>query len=81
MSLKLISVRVPESMHTYIKVKAAAEATSLQQVVTNIIADYQLRDSQYQSQLNQSVTDSLTALASLTQETAAQATEEMSHGV
>lgn len=25
MTLKLISVRIPESMHTYIKVKAAAE--------------------------------------------------------
>ena len=74
MSLKHISVRIPESMHTYVKVKAAAESKSVQQIFTNIIADYQSRDTQYQVQLNKSVTDSINALASITH-------EEVHHGV
>lgn len=74
MSLKQIAVRIPESMHTYIKIKAAAESTSVQQVVTNIVSDYQSRDADYQAKLNQSVAKSLVALAQMND-------AEVSHGV
>ena len=60
MTLKLISVRIPESMHTYIKVKAAAEGKTFQEVTNEALS--------FQQQLHQSVTDSLTALASITQD-------------
>lgn len=63
MSLKLISVRIPESMHTYIKVRAASEGKTFQQLANEIFADHQSRDVQYQQQLNQAVTDSLNMLA------------------
>ena len=78
MSLKLISVRIPESMHTYLKIKAAKDQTSVQELVTQSIGEYQAKDTDYQNQLNQSVTDSLTALAQLT---AAQDQAEVSHGL
>ena len=75
MTLKLISVRIPESMHTYIKVKAAAEGKTVQEVTNEALSFFQKNDTSYQQQLHQSVTDSLTALASITQD------GEVSHGV
>ena len=75
MTLKLISVRIPESMHTYIKVKAAAEGKTFQEVTNEALSFFQNNDTSYQQQLHQSVTDSLTALASITQ------SEEVARGV
>ena len=75
MTLKLISVRIPESMHTYIKVKAASEGKTFQEVTNEALSFFQKNDTSYQQQLHQSVTDSLTALASITQD------EEVSRGV
>ena len=68
MTLKLISVRIPESMHTYIKVKAASEGKTFQEVTNEALSFFQKNDTSYQQQLHQSVTDSLTALASITQD-------------
>ena len=68
MTLKLISVRIPESMHTYIKVKAATEGKTFQEVANEALSFFQKNDISYQQQLHQSVTDSLTALASITQD-------------
>lgn len=75
MTVKLISVRIPESMHTYIKVKAAAEGKTFQEIANEALNFFQKNDTNYQQQLHQSVTDSLTALASITQD------GEVSHGV
>ena len=75
MTVKLISVRIPESMHTYIKVKAAAEGKTFQEIANEAFNFFQKSDTSYQQQLHQSVTDSLTALASITQD------GEVSHGV
>ncbi|VWX29584.1 hypothetical protein ENHY17A_110097 [Moraxellaceae bacterium 17A] len=68
MTLKLISVRIPESMHTYIKVKAAEEGKTFQEVTNEALSFFQKNDISYQQQLHQSVTDSLAALASITQD-------------
>lgn len=74
MSLKMITVRVPESTRKYLKQKAAAEDTTLQEVVNTIFTDYQSKDTQYKEQLDQSVTDSLNALAQF-------AEQGVTHGV
>ena len=66
MTLKLISVRIPESMHTYIKVKSASEGKTFQEVTNEALSFFQKNDTSYQQQLHHSVTDSLTALASIT---------------
>ena len=68
MTLKLISVRTPESMHTYLKVAAYKKGSSIQELVNEILADHQAKDPEYQGALNDLVTDSLTALASITQD-------------
>lgn len=52
MSLKLISVRVPESTRKYLKHKAVADGTTVQEVVNTIFTDYQSKDSDYIAQLN-----------------------------
>ena len=44
MTLKLISVRIPESMHTYIKVKAAAEGKTFQEVTNEALSFFQKND-------------------------------------
>ena len=68
MTLKLISVRTPESMHTYLKVTAYKKGSSIQELVNEILADHQAKDPEYQGSLNDLVTDSLAALASITQD-------------
>ena len=75
MTLKLISVRIPESMHTYIKAKAAAEGKTFQEIANEALSFFQKNDISYQQQLHRSVTDSLTALASIAQD------GELSRGV
>lgn len=69
MSLKLMSVRIPESMHTYLKIKSAKDKVNIQDLVTQAIGDYQAKDIEYKAQLNESVTDALAQLA------------EVAHGV
>lgn len=76
MSLKLVAVRMPETMHTYLKCKAAVEKTTIQELFNTILSEYQAKDEQYQAQLKQAVTDSLNALAELTEKE-----QEVSHGV
>lgn len=63
MSLKLMSVRIPESMHTYLKIKSAKDKVNLQDLVIQAIGDYQSKDIEYKAQLNESVTDALAQLA------------------
>ena len=75
MTTKMLAVRTPESMHTYLKVAAYKKGSSIQELVNEILADHQAKDPEYQGALNDLVTDSLTALASITQD------EEVSRGV
>lgn len=62
--LKILAVRVPETTHKYIKQKAIAKDLSMQELITQILLDYQKNDSDYQNKMNQSVTDALNGLAS-----------------
>ena len=75
MTTKMLAVRTPESMQTYLKVTAYKKGSSIQELVNEILADHQAKDPEYQGSLNELVTDSLTALASITQD------EEVSRGV
>lgn len=61
--LKILAVRVPETTHKYIKQKAIAKDLSMQELITQILLDYQKNDSDYQNKMNQSVTDALNGLA------------------
>lgn len=76
MSLKLVAVRIPETMHTYLKCRAAVEKTTIQDMMNAALSEYQAKDEQYQAKLKQAVTDSLNALAELTEKE-----QEVSHGV
>lgn len=78
MSLKLISVRVPESTHTYFKVKAAAEGKTFQQIANEALNFFQKNDPTYQAQLDQSVTESLNALAQFAEQSTPKG---VAHGV
>ena len=75
MTTKMLAVRTHESMHTYLKVAAYKKGSSIQEFVNEILADHQAKDPEYQGSLNDLVTDSLTALASITQD------EEVARGV
>lgn len=62
--LKLLAVRVPDTTHKYIKQKAITNDLSMQELIGQILLDYQKNDSDYQQKMNQSVTDALNGLAS-----------------
>lgn len=66
MSLKLIAVRIPESMHSYLKIKSAKDKVSLQDLVTQAIGTYQAEDDAYQAELSQFAADALKSLPHLT---------------
>lgn len=63
--LKILAVRVPENTHKYIKQKAIAKDLSMQELIGQILLDYQKNDSDYQQQMNQSLTDALNGLVKL----------------
>lgn len=63
--LKILAVRVPETTHKYIKQKAIAKDLSMQELIGQILLDYQKNDSDYQQQMSQSLTDALNGLANL----------------
>ena len=50
------------------QVTAYKKGSSIQELVNEILADHQAKDPEYQGALNDLVTDSLTALASITQD-------------
>ncbi len=52
MSKKQIAVRIPEAMHKYIKFKSVEVGISQQDLIAEIIAQYQQNDSQYMARFN-----------------------------
>lgn len=61
--LKILAVRVPDTTHKYIKQKAISQDLSMQELIGQILLDYQKNDSDYQQKMNQSVTEALNGLA------------------
>lgn len=61
--LKILAVRIPEATHKYIKQKAITQDLSMQELIGQILMDYQKNDRDYQDKMNQSVTDALNGLA------------------
>lgn len=55
MSLKTLSVRIPDVMHSYIKHRTALTGKSMQETLAEIIYFYQINDQDYLDALHQSV--------------------------
>lgn len=55
MSLKVLSVRIPNVMHTYIKHRAALTNKSVQETLAEMIYFYQINDKNYLDALHESV--------------------------
>lgn len=53
MSLSLLAVRIPESMHKYIKHKCVTDQKKQQDLVREMIDLYQKQDPEYMEKLNQ----------------------------
>lgn len=53
MSLSMLSVRIPETVHTYLKHTAVARKQPLQTIVSEALTQYQAQDSDYTERLNQ----------------------------
>lgn len=65
MTLKLVATRIPEAQHRYLKQKSLDTGKPIQTILQDLINQYQADDTDYSEQLNQSVIESLNALASL----------------
>lgn len=59
--IKTLAVRIPESVHTYLKHKAVQQKTSLQNVVTTILCEHQQHDTSYKAELDDSLAAALNA--------------------
>lgn len=57
MALKPLTTRIPEACHKYLKNKANLEGLSMQELVAQIIIDYQKQDGNYLASLNQLVAE------------------------
>lgn len=55
MSLKTLSVRIPDVMHSYLKHRTALTGKSMQETLAEIIYFYQINDQSYLDALHQSV--------------------------
>lgn len=63
MSSKMLAVRIPETMHRYIRHKAVINDQTIQQVVCEIFTRHQMADADYMSALDELATDALHKLA------------------
>ncbi len=59
MSLQQLGIRIPETMHKYLKHTALLQNKTQQELVREIIAEYQAKDTHYIDQLNQAGITSL----------------------
>ncbi len=60
---KMLAVRVPDSLHTYIKHKALIEGKSVQQLAIDILSQYQKQDADYMTALDEMANQALQELA------------------
>ncbi|MDO4427740.1 MAG: hypothetical protein Q4B88_06385 [Moraxella sp.] len=60
---KMLAVRIPDTLHTYLSHRALIANKSKQQLVTEIIMQYQMSDADYMTALDDMATEALKNLS------------------